>query len=172
MKRYSVTMFYTREVEVIAENEQDARKKARSEMILYNFGSHLLDKEFDVELKGQYSNIDKLRRMNKENNKNYPLEKLQRIEKYLSDDNCTAYNMYNNLSDIFNEEKNIYTHAELLKVMYNHATNGDSFLQLANDLDGNDKNNIYLFNKNYWDDGCKRIDTKEELINALFTGNV
>ena len=59
----------------------------------------------------------------------------------------------------------------MLEIMYEHAKSGDTFYQLAIDLDGNDENDIYLFDYSICGKGCTIIDTKQELIDALFTGS-
>ena len=93
------------------------------------------------------------------------------MQKCINDDNCTLYDMINELYDIINEDENIYTHERMLEIMYEHAKDGDTFYQLAIDLDGNDENDIYLFDYSMWGNGCTIIDTKQELINVLFTGS-
>ena len=125
----------------------------------------------EVELLENIFDIEEFQRLNKENNKGFALDQLQLMEKCFNDDNCTLYDMINELYDIISEDENIYTHEKMLEIMYEHAKSGDTFYQLAIDLDGNDENDIYLFDYSMWGSGCTIIGTKQELIDALFTGS-
>ena len=170
MNRYSVVMFYKKEVEVLANNVREAKEKAHSGNVEkdYDLTCNNTDK---VELLENILDIKCLERWTKENDKGFTLEQLQRMEKCFNDDNCTLYDMINELYDIISEDENIYTHERMLEIMYEHAKDGDTFYHLAIDLDGNNENDIYLFDYSMWGRGCTLIDTKQELINALFTGS-
>lgn len=170
MKRYSVTMTYWKNVEVLANNEREAREKAHSGNVEKDYGL-TCDYQDQVELLENILNIEEFQRLNKENDKGFTLDQLQCMEKCLNDDNCTLYDMINELYDIISEDENIYTHERMLEIMYEHAKSGDTFYQLAIDLDGNDENDIYLFDYSMWGSGCTIIGTKQELIDALFTGS-
>lgn len=169
MKRYSVTMTYWKNVEVLANNSREAREKAHSGDVEKDYG--LTWDQDQVELLENILNIEEFQRLNKENDKGFTLDQLQCMEKCLNDDNCTLYDMINELYDIISEDENIYTHEKMLEIMYEHAKSGDPFYQLAIDLDGNDENDIYLFDYSMWGSGCTIIGTKQELIDALFTGS-
>lgn len=172
MKKYNVTMFYRKEVEVLATNEQEAKEKAHSGEVEKDYGLRCSELSNDVvEELESILNIEEFQRLNKENDKGFTLDQLQCMEKCLNDDNCTLYDMINELYDIISEDENIYTHERMLEIMYEHAKSGDTFYQLAIDLDGNDENDIYLFDYSIWGKGCTIIDTKQELIDALFTGS-
>lgn len=172
MKRYSVTMTYWKNVEVLANNSREAREKARSGDVEIDYGLNCDDQSMDeVELLENIFDIEEFQRLNKENNKGFALDQLQLMEKCFNDDNCTLYDMINELYDIISEDENIYTHEKMLEIMYEHAKSGDTFYQLAIDLDGNDENDIYLFDYSMWGSGCTIIGTKQELIDALFTGS-
>lgn len=172
MKKYNVTMFYKKEVEVLANNEQEAKEKAHSGEVEKDYGLRCSELSNDaVEELESIFNIEEFQRLNKENDKDFTLEQLQRMEKCLNNDNCTLYDMINELYDIISEDENIYTHERMLEIMYEHAKDGDTFYQLAIDLDGNDENDIYLFDWSCWSDGCTIINTKQELIDVLFTGS-
>lgn len=172
MKRYSVTMTYWKNVEVLANNERVAREKAHSGNVEKDYGLNCDDQSMDdVELLEDIFDIKEFQRLNKENDKGFTLDQLQCMEKCLNDDNCTLYDMINELYDIISEDENIYTHEKMLEIMYEHAKSGDTFYQLAIDLEGNDENDIYLFDYSMWGKGCTIIDTKQELIDALFTGS-
>ena len=172
MKRYSVTMTYWKNVEVLANNSREAREKAHSGDVEIDFGLNCVDHSMDeVELLENIFDIEEFQRLNKENNKGFALDQLQLMEKCFNDDNCTLYDMINELYDIISEDENIYTHEKMLEIMYEHAKSGDTFYQLAIDLDGNDENDIYLFDYSMWGSGCTIIGTKQELIDALFTGS-
>ncbi|WP_370747151.1 hypothetical protein [Faecalibacillus intestinalis] len=172
MKKYNVTMFYRKEVEVLATNEQEAKEKAHSGEVEKDYGLRCSELSNDVvEELESILNIEEFQRLNKENDKDFTLDQLQCMEKCLNDDNCTLYDMINELYDIISEDENIYTHEKMLEIMYEHAKAGDTFYQLAIDLDGNDENDIYLFDYSMWGKGCTIIDTKQELIDALFTGS-
>lgn len=172
MKRYSVTMTYWKNVEVLANNEREAREKAHSGNVEKDYGLNCDDRSMDdVELLENIFDIKEFQRLNKENNKGFALDQLQLMEKCFNDDNCTLYDMINELYDIISEDENIYTHEKMLEIMYEHAKSGDTFYQLAIDLDGNDENDIYLFDYSMWGSGCTIIGTKQELIDALFTGS-
>lgn len=172
MKRYSVTMTYWKNVEVLANNNREAREKAHSGDVEIDYGLNCDDQSMDeVELLENIFDIEEFQRLNKENNKGFALDQLQLMEKCFNDDNCTLYDMINELYDIISEDENIYTHEKMLEIMYEHAKSGDTFYQLAIDLDGNDENDIYLFDYSMWGSGCTIIDTKQELIDALFTGS-
>lgn len=170
MKRYSVTMTYWKNVEVLANNSRKAREKAHSGDVEKDYGL-TCDYQDQVELLENILNIEEFQRLNKENDKGFTLDQLQCMEKCLDDDNCTLYDMINELYDIISEDENIYTHERMLEIMYEHAKSGDTFYQLAIDLDGNDENDIYLFDYSMWGSGCTIIGTKQELIDALFTGS-
>lgn len=170
MKRYSVTMTYWKNVEVLANNSREAREKAHSGDVEKDHGLTCDDQD-QVELLENIFDIEELQRLNKKNEKGFTLDQLQRMEKCINDDNCTLYDMINELYDIINEDENIYTHERMLEIMYEHAKSGDTFYQLAIDLDGNDENDIYLFDWSCWGNGCTIIGTKQELIDALFTGS-
>lgn len=170
MKRYSVTMSYWKNVEVLANNSREAREKAHSSDVEKDYGLTCDDQD-QVELLENIFDIEELQRLNKKNDKGFTLDQLQRMEKCINDDNCTLYDMINELYDIINEDENIYTHEKMLEIMYEYAKSGDTFYQLAIDLDGNDENDIYLFDYSMWDSGCTIIGTKQELIDALFTGS-
>lgn len=171
MKKYNVTMFYRKEVEVLATNEQEAKEKAHSGEVEKDYGLRCSELSNDVvEELESILNIEELQRLNKENDKGFALNQLQLMEKCFNDDNCTLYDMINELYDIISEDENIYTHESMLEIMYEHAKNGDTFYQLAIDLDGNSENDIYLFDYSMWGSGCTIISTKQELINLLFTG--
>lgn len=172
MKRYSVTMTYWKNVEVLANNSREAREKAHSGDVEIDYGLNCDDQSMDeVELLENIFDIEEFQRLNKENNKGFALDQLQLMEKCFNDDNCTLYDMINELYDIISEDENIYTHEKMLEIMYEHAKSGDTFYQLAIDLDGNDENDIYLFDYSMWCSGCTIIGTKQELIDALFTGS-
>lgn len=172
MKKYNVTMFYRKEVEVLATNEQEAKEKAHSGEVEKDYGLRCSELSNDiVEELESILNIEELQRLNKKNDKGFTLDQLQRMEKCINDDNCTLYDMINELYDIINEDENIYTHERMLEIMYEHAKAGDTFYQLAIDLDENSENDIYLFDYSMWSNGCTIIDTKQELIDALFTGS-
>lgn len=172
MKKYNVTMFYRKEVEVLATNEQEAKEKAHSGEVEKDYGLRCSELSNDiVEELESILNIEELQRLNKKNDKGFTLDQLQRMEKCINDDNCTLYDMINELYDIINEDENIYTHERMLEIMYEHAKAGDTFYQLAIDLDENSENDIYLFDYSMWSNGCTIIDTKQELIYALFTGS-
>lgn len=172
MKRYSVTMTYWKNVEVLANNEREAKEKAHSGEVEKDYGLRCSELSNDaVEELESIFNIKEFQRFNKENDKGFTLEQLQRMEKCFNDDNCTLYDMINELYDIISEDENIYTHERMLEIMYEHAKDGDTFYQLAIDLDGNNENDIYLFDYSMWGRGCTLIDTKQELIDALFTGS-
>lgn len=172
MKKYNVTMFYRKEVEVLATNEQEAKEKAHSGEVEKDYGLRCSELSNDiVEELESILNIEELQRLNKKNDKGFTLDQLQRMEKCINDNNCTLYDMINELYDIINEDENIYTHERMLEIMYEHAKAGDTFYQLAIDLDGNDENDIYLFDYSMWGSGCTIIGTKQELIDALFTGS-
>lgn len=172
MKKYNVTMFYRKEVEVLATNEQEAREKAHSGDVEKDYGLNCDDQSFDeVELLENIFDIKEFQRLNKENDKGFTLNQLQLMEKCFNDDNCTLYDMINELNDIISEDENIYTHEKMLEIMYEHAKNGDTFYQLAIYLDGNSENNIYLFDYSMRGSGCTIINTKQKLINVLFTGS-
>lgn len=172
MKKYNVTMFYRKEVKVLATNEQEAKEKAHSGEVEKDYGLRCSELSNDVvEELESILNIEELQRLNKENDKGFTLDQLQRMEKCINDDNCTLYDMINELYDIINEDENIYTHERMLEIMYEHAKSGDTFYQLAIDLDRNDENDIYLFDWSCWGNGCTIIGTKQELIDALFTGS-
>lgn len=172
MKRYGVTMTYWKNVEVLANNEREAREKAHSGNVEKDYGLNCDDQSMDdVELLENIFDIEELQRLNKKNDKGFTLDQLQRMEKCINDDNCTLYDMINELYDIISEDENIYTHGKMLEIMYEHAKSGDTFYQLAIDLDGNDENDIYLFDYSMWGSGCTIIGTKQELIDALFTGS-
>lgn len=172
MKRYSVTMTYWKNVEVLANNSREAREKAHSGDVEIDYGLNCDDQSMDeVELLENIFDIEEFQRLNKENNKGFALDQLQLMEKCFNDDNCTLYDMINELYDIISEDENIYTHEKMLEIMYEHAKSGDTFYQLAIDLDGNDENDIYLFDYSMWVSGCTIIGTKQELIDALFTGS-
>lgn len=170
MKRYSVTMTYWKNVEVLANNSREAREKAHSGDVEKDHGLTCDDQD-QVELLENIFDIEELQRLNKKNEKGFTLDQLQRMEKCINDNNCTLYDMINELYDIINEDENIYTHERMLEIMYEHAKSGDTFYQLAIDLDGNDENDIYLFDWSCWGNGCTIIGTKQELIDALFTGS-
>lgn len=137
-----------------------------------DYGLNCDDQSMDeVELLENIFDIEEFQRLNKENNKGFALDQLQLMEKCFNDDNCTLYDMINELYDIISEDENIYTHEKMLEIMYEHAKSGDTFYQLAIDLDGNDENDIYLFDYSMWGSGCTIIGTKQELIDALFTGS-
>lgn len=170
MKRYSVTMTYWKNVEVLANNSREAREKAHSGDVEKDHGLTCDDQD-QVELLENIFDIEELQRLNKKNDKGFTLDQLQRMEKCINDDNCTLYDMINELYDIINEDENIYTHERMLEIMYEHAKSGDTFYQLAIDLDRNDENDIYLFDWSCWGNGCAIIGTKQELIDALFTGS-
>ena len=170
MKRYSVTMTYWKNVEVLANNSREAREKAHSGDVEKDHGLTCDDQD-QVELLENIFDIEELQRLNKKMTKGFTLDQLQRMEKCINDDNCTLYDMINELYDIINEDENIYTHERMLEIMYEHAKDGDTFYQLAIDLDGNSENDIYLFDWSMWGSGCTIIDTKQELIDALFTGS-
>lgn len=172
MKRYSVTMTYWKNVEVLANNSREAREKAHFGDVEIDYGLNCDDQSMDeVELLENIFDIEEFQRLNKENNKGFALDQLQLMEKCFNDDNCTLYDMINELYDIISEDENIYTHEKMLEIMYEHAKSGDTFYQLAIDLDGNDENDIYLFDYSMWGSGCTIIGTKQELIDALFTGS-
>lgn len=172
MKRYNVTMFYTKEVEVLANNEQEAKEKAHSGEVEKEYTLSRSDLSNDaVEELESIFDIEEFQRLNKENGKVFTLDQLQRMEKCLNDDNCTLYDMINELYDIISQDENIYIHERMLEIMYEHAKNGDTFYQLAIDLDGNSENDIYLFDWSCWGNGCTIINTKQELIDVLFTGS-
>lgn len=172
MKKYNVTMFYRKEVEVLATNEQEAREKAHSGDVEKDYGLNCDDQSFDeVELLENIFDIKEFQRLNKENDKGFTLNQLQLMEKCFNDDNCTLYDMINELNDIISEDENIYTHEKMLEIMYEHAKNGDTFYQLAIYLDGNSENYIYLFDYSMRGSGCTIINTKQKLINVLFTGS-
>lgn len=172
MNRYSVVMFYKKEVEVIAINEQEAKEKAHSGEVEKDYGLRCSELSNDVvEELESILNIEEFQRLNKENDKDFTLDQLQCMKKCLNDDNCTLYDMINELYDIISQDENIYTHERMLEIMYEHAKDGDTFYQLAIDLDGNDENDIYLFDYSMWGRGCTLIDTKQGLIDALFTGS-
>lgn len=174
MNRYSVVMFYKKEVEVIAINEQKAKEKAHSGEVEKDYGLICDDQLYDeIELKKEgFLDIEYFKTMNKENNKDFTLEQLQCMEKcFNDDDNYSLYDMIDKLADIISEDENLYTHERMLEIMYQHAKNGHTFSKLAIDLDGNSENDIYLFDYSMWGNGCTIIDTKQELINMLFTGS-
>lgn len=172
MKKYNVTMFYRKEVEVLATNEQEAREKAHSGNVEKDYGLNCDNQSMDeVELLETIFDIEELQRLNIENNKGFTLDQLQRMEKCFNDDNCTLYDMINELYDIISEDKNIYTHEKMLEIMYEHAKNGDTFYQFAIYLDGNSENDIYLLDYSMKGSGCTIINTKQKLINVLFTGS-
>lgn len=173
MKRYSVTMTYWKNVEVLANSVREAKEKAHSGDVEKDYGLNCDDQSMDdVEELGNIFNIEELQRLNKENNKDFTLEQLQCMEKCLNDDdNYSLYDMIDKLGDIISEDENLYTHERMLEIMYEHAKSGHTFSQLASDLDGNDENDIYLFDWSCWGKGCTIINTKQELIDALFTGS-
>ena len=122
MKKYNVTMFYRKEVEVLATNEQEAKEKAHSGEVEKDYGLRCSELSNDVvEELESILNIEEFQRLNKENDKDFTLDQLQCMEKCLNDNNCTLYDMINELYDIISEDENIYTHEKMLEIMYEHA---------------------------------------------------
>ena len=121
MNRYSVVMFYKKEVEVISINEQKAKEKAHSGEVEKDYGLICDDQLYDeIELKKEgFLDIEYFKTMNKENNKDFTLEQLQCMEKcFNDDDNYSLYDMIDKLADIISEDENLYTHERMLEIMY------------------------------------------------------
>lgn len=100
----------------------------------------------------------------KNNNKEY-------IESLVKDETVDILDMYNKcfyLDGVYTD--NLYNRDSLIDIMCEHARNGDTFSQMAADLDDNSFCELFLFDYSCWGQGCTPIETKEELAQVLLDG--
>lgn len=66
----------------------------------------------------------------------------------------------------------VYDREDLIEIMYEHAKNGDAFMEMAHDISDNPFTEYFCFDPSCWGNGCDPIDTKEDLMNACLYGTV
>lgn len=93
----------------------------------------------------------------------------KQIRWMVDDDNCSMTDMYEKAFE-FSLGDTVYTREALIDIMYEHAKGGDTFSEMAKDLDENRDCDYFLFDWSCWGFGCTPIKNKQEMADALIYG--